>query len=55
MVPGELYFMIKILTQTFFLSKEEGGERQVQSYTNTLLFICFLNNPKKSYGSCQDM
>lgn len=36
MVPGELYFMIKTPAPTFFISKEEGGKRQVQSYRNTL-------------------
>lgn len=35
MVPGELYFMIKISTLTF-LSKEEG-EKQAWSYTKTHL------------------
>lgn len=50
MVPGELYFMIKIPAPTFFTSKEEGKKTGAVLHKHF-----FLNNPKKSYASCQGM
>lgn len=46
MIPGESYFMIKIPTSAFFISKE-GGEKDRCNLTRIHTFFFFLNKQSK--------
>jgi hypothetical protein len=53
-IPGELYFMIKIPATAFFISKEGRKKTGAILYEHTR-FKKKKSNPQESFSSCQDL